>query len=105
MMGKSSSMSLNGFNQPPGGSTGRACSDVIRSRSFSSMTNYQRTSSGTTSPMGTPVLGEMFRNPSGSQRSLNGVNGANFKKLPKIPNVPRPHRVAVIFDSIKMGLR
>ncbi|KAK2188264.1 hypothetical protein NP493_138g04006 [Ridgeia piscesae] len=104
-MGKSSSMSLNGFNQPPGGSTSRACSDVIRSRSFSSMTNYQRTSSGTTSPMSTPVLGEMFRNPSGSQRSLNGINGANFKKLPKIPNVPRPHRVAVIFDSIKMGLR
>ena len=102
MMGKSSSMSLEGFDhQRPGGHAGRACSDVIRSRSFSSMTNYQRSSSGPASP----VLGEMFRNPSGSQRSLNGINGANLKKLPKLPAVPRPHRIAVIFDSVKMGLR
>ena len=105
MMGKSSSMSLEGFNHqhPLGGHAGgRACSDVIRSRSFTSMTNYQRSSS---SGPASPVLGEMFRNPSGSQRSLNGIGGPNLKKLPKLPAVPRPHRIAVIFDSVKMGLR
>ena len=65
-----------------------------------------------TIPSGTPVLGDAYKGHSTSgsvglvsASTLTKRHTFSARKIPRMPKVPRPERVAVIFESVKCGLR
>ncbi|XP_064601476.1 rho family-interacting cell polarization regulator 1-like isoform X2 [Liolophura sinensis] len=75
---------------------------VARSHSFGGMANPRIQSA-----QSTPILGQNIRRspqyvkPSPAAKTL----GFSFKKSPKIPKIPRPSRAALMFESVKKGIR